>query len=457
MKQRIQDVLLLLAITLIYSCGDINSIHSEQTEEISGEDIFYTNSIWDYWKSGEYDSAIIYSEKLVNIHPVKFSNYIFEQVVVDGITADDTTASILLTKMYGYNDERINNIIKPAILWNLIRTTQAQDSILVFFDELLEFQNDNFLSLSKAELYLLKVIMNIDPGSIIENYDPNLICTSLIKQLEDSLEHYNHAYDLHSSEKRAYLRVLLSHACYYLSESGKDENFLRLASNYSPDEIDRRFIGLYFYPSAFLSGEYWKFGFQEEYLDHLIQNNKQKQALEVLSTIAINEPDSSNIERLKKQYTKVTSDDSFQQYWNGIFSLNSPELPEFSFQNISGERGTSSQHRGKWLFIEIWGTWCTPCVEELPEIEKFYQIMPEKFNDQLVFMSISHKSKNLRNFIDQNNYTFPVVETEDSIVDLLVPFGFPTKILVSPDGHYRVIPFNSDWREFMSNYIYLRE
>ena len=32
-----------------------------------------------------------------------------------------------------------------------------------------------------------------------------------------------------------------------------------------------------------------------------------------------------------------------------------------------------SDNRGKWLVINFWATWCTPCLKEMPELERFYQ------------------------------------------------------------------------------------
>jgi len=59
---------------------------------------------------------------------------------------------------------------------------------------------------------------------------------------------------------------------------------------------------------------------------------------------------------------------------------------DFSFVNINGENVKLSDFKGKWVYIDIWATWCNPCVGEIPKLKE----LEEKYrDDNIVFMSIS--------------------------------------------------------------------
>lgn len=60
--------------------------------------------------------------------------------------------------------------------------------------------------------------------------------------------------------------------------------------------------------------------------------------------------------------------------------------PNFSYEDIHGNKVTLKDLRGKYVYIDIWATWCPPCRDELP----FLKTLEEKFKDKNIwFVSIS--------------------------------------------------------------------
>ena len=47
--------------------------------------------------------------------------------------------------------------------------------------------------------------------------------------------------------------------------------------------------------------------------------------------------------------------------------------PDFTFPGINGKMVSLSDSRGKVVLLNIWATWCPPCVDEMPSMEKLYQ------------------------------------------------------------------------------------
>ena len=61
------------------------------------------------------------------------------------------------------------------------------------------------------------------------------------------------------------------------------------------------------------------------------------------------------------------------------------EAPDFEIQTIDGETFTLSKQRGRVVLINIWATWCGPCVSEMPDLNRLAQ----DYEDQLVVIGIN--------------------------------------------------------------------
>ena len=60
--------------------------------------------------------------------------------------------------------------------------------------------------------------------------------------------------------------------------------------------------------------------------------------------------------------------------------------PNFSFEDIDGKKVSLKALKGKYIFMDIWATWCPPCRDELPLLK----VLEEKFKDRNIrFVSIS--------------------------------------------------------------------
>mgnify|MGYP000914514368 CR=1 FL=1 len=60
--------------------------------------------------------------------------------------------------------------------------------------------------------------------------------------------------------------------------------------------------------------------------------------------------------------------------------------PEFAFNSIEGNRISLSDLKGKYLYVDIWATWCRPCLQQLPAMKE----LEEKYRDSNIeFVSIS--------------------------------------------------------------------
>jgi len=53
------------------------------------------------------------------------------------------------------------------------------------------------------------------------------------------------------------------------------------------------------------------------------------------------------------------------------------EAPDFTLADLEGHTVTLSEHRGEVVVLNFWATWCGPCVQEIPELNRFHQQHPD--------------------------------------------------------------------------------
>ena len=109
--------------------------------------------------------------------------------------------------------------------------------------------------------------------------------------------------------------------------------------------------------------------------------------------------------------------------------------PNFTLMNMQGEPVTLSQYRGKVVILNLWATWCPPCREEMPSMERLYL----KYKDQgLVILAVSadeNGKKAVSQFLQRTPYSFPILLDSDSVVqNAYGVFRFPETFIIDRNG-----------------------
>jgi len=126
----------------------------------------------------------------------------------------------------------------------------------------------------------------------------------------------------------------------------------------------------------------------------------------------------------------------------------SPSLaPDFAVPDLSGQAVRLSGLRGKVVLLNLWTTWCPPCREEMPSMEKLYQRLRDR---GLVLLAVSQDEggkEAVEPFVRDLGLTFPVlVDPEHQVGDRYRVWGYPESFIIDREGRVveRVI-WPRDW------------
>ncbi len=112
--------------------------------------------------------------------------------------------------------------------------------------------------------------------------------------------------------------------------------------------------------------------------------------------------------------------------------------PDFQLEQINkyNERETVrlSDLKGKGVMLNFWGTWCKPCEEEMPYMQKLYPQYKEK-GVEIVAVSLDSTELVVHRFVDEYDLTFPIPHDKDSQVRDLYKVGpIPSTVFINPQG-----------------------
>ena len=114
-------------------------------------------------------------------------------------------------------------------------------------------------------------------------------------------------------------------------------------------------------------------------------------------------------------------------------------LSDFSITCTDGNDFRLSEQKGKVVVINLWATWCIPCVDELPNFEK----ISEDFSDEVSVITIhsSPVTTDVAAWLSDYSYTIPFAVDEDGSVSELLNAStvLPQTIVIGKDG---VVTYN---------------
>jgi len=131
-------------------------------------------------------------------------------------------------------------------------------------------------------------------------------------------------------------------------------------------------------------------------------------------------------------------------------SLRAParsrEAPKFVLPDLSGKVVRMDDLRGKVVLLNLWATWCPPCIEEMPTLEALSKKMTGR-DFVLLAISEDEHSEDVAPWIEQRGLTFPVLlDARGQVGADLGITGYPETFIVDRTG--RIVHHHIGYRDW---------
>lgn len=115
-------------------------------------------------------------------------------------------------------------------------------------------------------------------------------------------------------------------------------------------------------------------------------------------------------------------------------TVSSPEkrisVDEVLLKDLNGQSVNLEKYKGKTIFLNFWATWCKPCKEEMPSIERAQKML---LDENIIFLMASSESvEDINEFKTNHDYPFSYTQIENSgELDIL---ALPTTFIFDASG-----------------------
>ncbi len=111
---------------------------------------------------------------------------------------------------------------------------------------------------------------------------------------------------------------------------------------------------------------------------------------------------------------------------------NEVSYADVTFTTLDAKEVKLGDYKGKRILVNLWATWCGPCVREMPSLNRAYNLLKD---DNYVFLVASNeKIQKIKGFADATTFDFPIVKADD----MFRPFDIqviPTTMIFDTEGN----------------------
>lgn len=119
----------------------------------------------------------------------------------------------------------------------------------------------------------------------------------------------------------------------------------------------------------------------------------------------------------------------------GIQRVSPPvEAPDFTLKNLEGSEVSLKDFEGKVVFLNFWASWCGPCREEMPSMERLWQRFKEE-DFVILAVDLRESRDEVVSFMNEYGLTFPVLlDSKGEVGSMFGVRAIPTTYLLDSEG-----------------------
>ncbi len=115
------------------------------------------------------------------------------------------------------------------------------------------------------------------------------------------------------------------------------------------------------------------------------------------------------------------------------------QAPDFTLESLDGGNLRLEEYRGQVVLINFWASWCGPCRQEMPILDRLHQRY-EDTGFSVLGVNVEEDSAPARKVVEKTNITFPVLLDTRQIVSKLYELkAMPSTVVVDRDGNVRYV------------------
>ncbi|WP_368659644.1 thiol-disulfide oxidoreductase ResA (plasmid) [Metabacillus halosaccharovorans] len=131
------------------------------------------------------------------------------------------------------------------------------------------------------------------------------------------------------------------------------------------------------------------------------------------------------------------------------------QAPDFVLEDMSGNKVQLSDFKGKGVFLNFWGTWCKPCEEEMPYMERQYSHY-KNLGVEILAVNIAESDVAIEAFIKKHDLTFTILKDKDrAVTEAYDITPIPTTFLIDKNGKIEKVITGSMTERDVANYMEL--
>ncbi|MEQ8471472.1 MAG: TlpA disulfide reductase family protein [Marinoscillum sp.] len=105
-------------------------------------------------------------------------------------------------------------------------------------------------------------------------------------------------------------------------------------------------------------------------------------------------------------------------------------ISKIKLADLKGETLDKEQFKNKIVILNLWATWCTPCIREMPDLVKMQNELPGDF---VLLLASDESLEKIQQFIERRPFDLAFAQIQTSIESLGV-YSLPTTFIIGKDG-----------------------